>query len=289
MLGLYQHLNEDTKRVVYFTNDDFISLENVEILQYKTNDIKEIIPFLQNHGIKVLIVDNYEVSEESINLLNNDFNLIVFDAKFHNYKIDTIINFNPFAVEMYPTKHTTTNYFLGLSYMFYRNSLIKTKKIKEEKNSIFISIGGSDVNDITYKLVPLLSHVFSYHIVLGKGCSTEYYRKVESYLTQEGLNFVLYHQPDNFFQIMAKCQFAITSCSTTIYELVYFEKPFICINVIENQDRLSKYLSEKNINTFTRENLVSLKNIMNKKLFKSLKLPKNSKKEKLLNYIKGLI
>lgn len=289
MLGLYQHLKENMQKVVYFTNDDFISLENVEILQYKTNDIKEIIPFLQKCGVKVLIIDNYEVNENSINLLNKDFRLIVFDAKFHNYKVDTIINFNPFSVEMYPNKHTNTNYFLGLSYMFYRKSLIKTKKMKEENNSIFISIGGSDVNEVTYKLVPLLSNGFSYHIVLGKGCSQSYCTKVENHLIQEGLNFVLYHQPDNFFQIMSKCQFAITSCSTTIYELFYFDKPFICINVIENQDRLTEYLSAKNINTFTRENLVSLKEMMNRELFKSLKLPKNSENEKLLNYIKGLI
>jgi spore coat polysaccharide biosynthesis predicted glycosyltransferase SpsG len=290
MLGFYQHLKKDAQKVVYFTDDDFIPLESVDILHHASNNINDSITFLQQYGIKVLIVDNYEISEEQIYLLNNNFHLIVFDAGFNNYKIEAIINFNPFSVQMYPQKHAKTNYFLGLEYMFYRDSITNIKKIDEEINSVFICIGGSDVNEITYKLIPLLSHVFSYHIVLGKGCSTKYYKKVKNYLMQKGLNFVLYHQPDDFFHILAKCQFAITSCSTTIYELFYFNKPFICINVIENQDTLTRYLEKQDITIFTRKSVHSLKGVMSKNLFKRLKLPKNSSRnEKLLNYVKDLI
>jgi len=289
MLGLYETLKEQNYPIYYFTNKKYLLLEDIDILSFNSNNIDEIITFLIGKNIKILIIDNYEISTETVIKLDKIFKVIYFDAKFNNLEINSVINFNPYAIKKYKTKHKDTKYFLGLEYMNFRKSITKIKIKKPIKNSVFISIGGSDISSSTYILIPYLPKNKLYNIILGKGCSEEYYGSIKKIATKYKLNFTLFYQPSSYFDILNKSELAIISCSTSSYEMIYFSKPFICINVIENQDEITAYLSSKGIFTFKEDTLIKLSAIMNNgvKLNKSLVIKKNSN-NKLVTYIKGL-
>lgn len=289
MLGLYELLQEQSYPVYYFTNKEYIMLEDVELINLNSTNIDEIINFLTLQEIKILIVDNYELSNETLLTLNKKFKLIYFDAKFTNLKIGTIINFNPYAMQKYKHLHKNTRYFLGLEYMNFRKSITQVKKTTPAQNSVFISIGGSDVSSITYKIIPYLPKEKFYNIVLGRGCTQEYLNRVINQAKKYNLDFKLYHQPNNYFEILKHSEIAIISCSTSSYEMIYFSKPFICINVIDNQNEITNYLSSKGICTLARDKLSKLSDIIKKgvKFDKNLILQKDCN-HNLVAYIKEL-
>ena len=275
MLGLYNKLSANKQKITYFTNEKFIKLADVNIKHLYTNDIKLIIEYLKKHLIKTLIIDNYWVTKEQINLLKNNFKIAYFDAKFANYAVDIIINYNPYAITKYSKKNNDTKYFLGLKYMIFRQEILQAKKLNITKNkekTIFISIGGADIKGITYKILPYLAKNNAYKIVLGEGCSNKYYEKVLAKLKQLKLNYNLYKQPENYFSILNSCDYAISSCSTTVYELIYFNKPFVCVNTANNQDVLTKYLNLGAITTLDENNINKLSDIMK---YAKFNLPKN--------------
>ena len=275
MLGLYDKLLANKQKITYFTNEKFIKLEQVNVKYLYTVDIELIIEYLKQYLVKTLIIDNYYVTKKQVNLLQNHFKIAYFDAKFTNYAVDVIINYNPYSLTKYNKKNSNTKYFLGLEYMIFRKEILKIKKLNITKNkikTIFISIGGSDIKEITYKILPYLSKNNYYKIILGKGCSKKYYNKVLTKLIHLKLDYKLYNQPNNYFTILSSCKYAISSCSTTIYELIYFNKPFVCINTAKNQDNLSKYLGLGGITILYESNIDKLSDIIT---YARFSLPKN--------------
>lgn len=288
MLGLYESLINEDCQVCYFTNQEFLNLEKVEILSIITNDIEKITSYLIIQNIKILILDNYEVDKDKILFLNNNFVLIHFDSKFQNLQIDTIINFNPYSVNRYTLKNKETKYFIGMKYMNFRNSMKQIKKISVKRNSIFLSIGGSDVSNVTYNMIPYLPKDKFYNIILGKGCSLDYYNKVLGLLNSLKLDFELFYHPKDYFKILNKSEKVIISCSTTSYEVIFFNKPFVCINVIDNQNEITDYLKSHGICTLPKEKVNEITTIIESDRFN---LPNNMKlllesSKKLVQYIK---
>lgn len=287
MMGLYEKLTEQNAKVTYFSNEEYLALEDVNIIKFISDDIDLIVDYFKRNYIKTIVIDNYLLNSKDIQSLNKSFNIVYFDAEFHNYNVNAIINFNPYAKKEYEKKNICTKYFLGLDYMIFRNEMSNIKSLDAQTDGVFLSIGGSDVNKITNSLLPYLPDTESYKIILGKGCSQEYYNEVLETLNTLKLKYELLQQPKNYFEILKSCKYAISSCSTTTYELVYFKKPFICINVIENQNKLTAFLSENNIITLNRNNLALITDIINSKQFK---LPHNihissEKCLDLVNYI----
>lgn len=272
MLGVYEELVKYHLEVNFFTNEEYLKLENIEPISIQTNNIKEIKDFLIDNSFATLIIDNYKIDEQSILYLKNYFKIVHFDAKFENIEVDIIINFNPYAIEKYQKKHKNTRYFLGLNYMRFRNSILKIDKKNSINNSIFINVGGSDIEEITFKIIPYLKKNEFYNIVLGKGCSKEYFDLVKNILNENMLSFNIYHQPENYFEILLSSQKAIVSCSTTSYELIYFSIPFVCIKIVSNQNEISKYLSYNGVEVIEKDRLFEVSKIFEEDKFN---LPKN--------------
>lgn len=291
MLGLYEKLASQKYHISYFTNDNYYKLCNVNILQKKTNQINLIVEFLKTKLVKLVIIDNYKVNESDLLELKKNFKVVYFDAKFINPNVDAILNFNPFAINKYKNRNPQTKYFLGLKYMIFRNELKSVKKVRENKDNVFISIGGSDIEQITYKLLPFLSEKMKYTIVIGQGCSSQYLDMIKQRLESLSLTYNLYQQPENYFEILQKSEFAIVSCSTSTYEIIFFSKAFICINIVENQNILSEYLAKQDIQIVKKDKLYEVTNIINEKKFKKLEITEliGEYYKDLLTYLNGLI
>lgn len=288
MMGLYELLKDNNVGVTYFTNSDYIKLETVKIIQCKKEKIEEIAIFFKEKMVKVLIIDNYDISMKEIEYLSKYFKIVFFDAKFENPSVDILMNFNPYALLEYSYKHKNTRYFLGLEYMSFRKDLRGIQNDLIDNNTVFISIGGTDITHTTYELLTYLPNNFTYHIILGKGCEESYCEKVLHYLNTNNFKFHLYQQPKNYFDIMSKCEFAICTCSTTVYELIYLSKPFVCINVTSNQNMITSYLSKEGIITLNRDTLHEIASCIERKLFKKL-IVKTSNNVSLIKSIEDLV
>ena len=119
---------------------------------------------------------------------------------------------------------------------------IKTSKLK---NTIFISMGGSDKYDITSRIIKPLKKTkldFSAFIILGKFYSNS--KKIHRIL-QNDKRFILVDNPQNLHEIIAKCQFGIISFGITVYEAAALNIPTLVIShSFENHfsaKRIKKY------------------------------------------------
>ncbi|PLX18973.1 MAG: hypothetical protein C0601_03225 [Candidatus Muiribacterium halophilum] len=116
----------------------------------------------------------------------------------------------------------------------------KKKKYNDSAGSIFICLGGTDINQNIPFLIKNLSDKGLYlHVFPGS-------RYVE-YLKYKKADVKIYNEKENIFHIARQCDIAIVSGGITMYEMVYLGIPTIVWPQVYHQKNNTLQLLEKNI------------------------------------------
>jgi CMP-N-acetylneuraminic acid synthetase/spore coat polysaccharide biosynthesis predicted glycosyltransferase SpsG len=223
--------------------DDYLETINNYNPDLIVNDIldtnKEYILSLKNKNIKVV---NFEdVGDGSL------YADLVFNALFKQKESDP--------------KH----YFTGEKYFCLRNEFIYTdsKIIKKDVNNILITFGGTDENNLTEKILKILSSDFlniKIDVVLGIG-----YDKHETLEIFKNLkNITIFSDVKNISDFIYNADLIITASGRTVYEIASIGTPAIVI--AQNERELTHpFASENNgfinlgLGITLDENLIKLK------------------------------
>ncbi len=217
----------------------------------------------------VCIVDTYNYNNNFYSDLKKKFRRIIIfdDNKFIIPKnVTGVINPNIDINErVYPTNIKT---WCGSQYTLLREEF--SKKIKSQRNSVFLCIGGSDPTKQMNRLVSLLKKNSKYSIdaVFGHG----YPKKniIRKWKKDSKIN--IYHGSNKISKIMSRAKYALSSSGSIVYELIALKIPIISISLAKNQIGLGQALSKhKSI-----DYLGFYKNVTNKMIAKAI-----LKKEKL--------
>ncbi len=176
--------------------------------------------------------------------------LFIDDINRIAYPPGVIVNPSLDSQKIKYTKLPGQVYLLGIDYIILRKEFQLTYKrvVKNNVGDVLVTLGGSDILNLTPQILTLLdkpkySHIQK-HVVLGKGydnfedikyrmsSSIAFYRNIDAYEMQ---------------QLMTKCDLAITAAGQTIYELMATELPFVCVKVADNQENNIKGLLENHI------------------------------------------
>ncbi|SHI41591.1 UDP-2,4-diacetamido-2,4,6-trideoxy-beta-L-altropyranose hydrolase [Clostridium cavendishii DSM 21758] len=212
---------------------------------YEIDNLKEEEELL-NLDAKLLIVDKYNVNNEYFKRLKEKFILVYFDDnnELAYYDVDIIINQNPHGQVLKYNAKNNTKLLIGGDYTLLREDFLKSSPINIENNikDILITVGGSDDNNLTAQIIKQLKdRNFNLHIVIGPGF------KHKDNLKLTSSNNIYFYENANMCELMKKCDIAISSCGSTLYELSYLGVPTIGVVVADNQIRCGKYMNEREV------------------------------------------
>ena len=213
----------------------FISSKSTELLikdyGYKSiliNQLKNktlISALIKKLKIKILIIDSKKKEIINFKFLKNKVKIVLIDNQNSTKYADLVVL--PGVKEQF--LNPPANCLIGSKYIILNPNFkkIKTSKLK---NTIFISMGGSDKYDITSRIIKPLKKTkldFSAFIILGKFYSNS--KKIH-HILQNDKRFILVDNPQNLHEIIAKCQFGIISFGITVYEAAALNIPTLVIS-----------------------------------------------------------
>jgi spore coat polysaccharide biosynthesis predicted glycosyltransferase SpsG len=229
-LSIAKVLSKNGHNPIFFT-----SLKSTELLikdyGYKSiliNQLKNktlISALIKKLKIKILIIDSKKKEIINFKFLKNKVKIVLIDNQNSTKYADLVVL--PGVKEQF--LNPPANCLIGSKYIILNPNFkkIKTSKLK---NTIFISMGGSDKYDITSRIIKPLKKTkldFSAFIILGKFYSN---RKKIHRVLQNDKRFILVDNPQNLHEIIAKCQFGIISFGITVYEAAALNIPTLVIS-----------------------------------------------------------
>jgi len=203
---------ENKQKLLEILNDSSLIL--LDSIQITNEQILEI----ENLEKKVIFIDD----EKRRNILNKGFVVdwtILSDKK-----------------EYFSPKKEDVTYLLGSKYTPLREEFMKVQKniIKKEIQSILVTFGGSDVRDLTPKVLKTLRENFPdiiKNIVIGSGFTN--IEKIKHY-KDKNTNLILNADALTMSKLMQTSDIAIASGGQTLYELACIGTPTVSILLVNN-------------------------------------------------------
>lgn len=207
-----------------------------------------IIEELKKISADCLITDSYDIDENYFNETKKIFNKTGYidDMNLHYFNVDFLINQNINAKDLVYRVNEDTKLFLGTDYIMLREEFrnIPKKVIKENVEDIMITLGGSDPSNVTELILGYVKDFnYKYHVVVGP--SFKDINKLKE-IGKENENINLYFHA-NMYELMKKCDIAISACGSTLYELAACSVPTIGLIIAGNQEEIAYKMNEKKL------------------------------------------
>lgn len=249
----------------------------------KDDEIVLMNSLLNRFQIDILIGDHQSLDQEYLNKVDRSNRLVVLIDVIRDFSIDAdlIINGGIYA-EDYKTmaQQYGRNVLLGPKYNLLRKQFLNlpSRKINHSVRNLLITMGGSDVNNMTIPIIKSLSELIediTCHIVIGY--SYKNISEIEN-IAKENNFFELHYNVEHMASLMQLSDVAIVACGTTLYELAATGTPSIGIIQAENQILQANRFADKGIILLFDGDIVFEKANF-KKMVKKLILDKQMRKE----------
>lgn len=202
-------------------------------LSYQYNDVKHFVweDFALTDKYDVIFIDSYEANLEIYETISKSAQVAVYldDYKRLEYPKGIILNFSPDAEEkFYKHKNPLNNYMLGLDYIPIRKMFFK--KSYEQKEYLFIMMGGSDVLNLTLQITQYFQDMNIPKVVVVNNQNSA--KKLKHFHNTT----VLYKPSDEtLISYMKRAKLAISTASMSLYELSFLSVPTIIVATSTNQ------------------------------------------------------
>ncbi|MGB6127789.1 MAG: UDP-2,4-diacetamido-2,4,6-trideoxy-beta-L-altropyranose hydrolase [Psychrilyobacter sp.] len=245
---------------------------------YKNVDWKDI-NYLSKKISKedYIIIDSYLTELEVYNWLSENTKkmLIIDDNMRLDYPKSIVVNPSLYGSELEYPKNKNIEYLLGKDYMILRKEFneVSKHKRKEKIEKILITVGGTDLNNLTPKLLKYLKEIdenFEINVIISKN----FHNLDEIKNTMTAKTKLIYNLcAKEMKKIMESSDFAITACGQTIQELLILRVPFLGVVTATNQKKNARILKKFDMYIIEDLNVEFLKEIK-----QSLKDKKDLKK-----------
>jgi len=234
--------------------------EGIQILHIRQkagtlSDAEETARIAQVCGAKWIVVDGYHFGADyQKTIKDTGLSLLFIDDYGHadHYYADIVLNQNIYAdMSFYKKYEPYTRFLLGTKYVLLRREFLKWsgwhREIPEVAHKILVTLGGSDPDNITQKIIEVLKsvnpHEIEVNVVIG-GANPHSDRIYET--VKDLSNYTLIKNSDNMAELMAWADVAISAGGSTCWELAFLSTPFVTIFIANNQKPVVLGLSAKN-------------------------------------------
>lgn len=206
--------------------------------------LKEIKSLKSNYGSKIILLDiNYcstvEQRYEYLDLLQElkamNFFLMIFEHLSSDvFPADIVIIPYVGGETLKVHKKAGSQYLLGPKFFAVREEFLNVTNKEPPKNveNILITMGGSDPNQITTKVVKALSNLTpKVHLIVVLGSLSQISDgQIQALLNDFAGSFQVIRDVQNMAELMNESQLAITSSGLTKYEMANMGLPAIVIS-----------------------------------------------------------
>ena len=200
-----------------------------------------------------LALDGYHfTSDYQKAIRERGYRLLVIDDMAHldHYHADILLNQNIHVSSLHYSCDRDTVKLLGCEYVLLRREFLKYKKwkrkIPDKANKILITMGGSDSDNVTLKVVKALNSLsdsdLEVKIVIGS--ANPHISSLEKELRHSTFTFHLLPGTSNMPELMAWADIAVSAGGSTCWELCFMRVASIIITVAENQKGVGEYLEK---------------------------------------------
>ncbi|WBW95447.1 UDP-2,4-diacetamido-2,4,6-trideoxy-beta-L-altropyranose hydrolase [Oceanirhabdus sp. W0125-5] len=205
-----------------------------------------VLEDLKNIHADLLITDSYDVDENYFIETKKKFKKTAYidDMNLHYFDVDILINQNTNAVDFDYKVNDYAKLLLGSNYVMLREEFRNTPKklIEENVKDILITVGGADPFNITENILSSIKDLdYIFHVVVGP--SFDERNNLKDY---ESEKIKLYYNA-NMYQIMQKCDMAISACGSTLYELASCGVPTLGLIIANNQKGIANKLNDEGV------------------------------------------
>jgi UDP-2,4-diacetamido-2,4,6-trideoxy-beta-L-altropyranose hydrolase len=199
----------------------------------------------------LLIVDNYALDEKWHKQLRNWTKkiMVIDDLANRQFDCDILLNQNLGSKKQdYKNKVLEScQLLLGCDYALLRpefnelraKALAKREDTKTIKN-ILISMGGSDIDNITYDILQDLNDDFNIVVVLGS--SSPHNEMIKNYAKNKNIKVII--NTDNMAELMLDADLAIGAGGSTSWERCCLGLPTLLYITAENQKEIAQNLAK---------------------------------------------
>jgi len=250
---------------IFLTEDDAASrifLSNktygIDLFYLNSNytledELKTIATFKKDRCATLLIVDllKVELENEYLNDLHDlgiKICVLSDDSNYHEFLSDMVINGNPNQIgSNYPDVGTT--YLIGPQFFImdarYSGVVVKKKNI----NSVLVSLGGSDHNDIVFSILDSLLKVSSIQeIIVISSKSTGYIDELKQFIANNSKKITLYLDVESLVNYWKDCSLAITAGGNTLFERIASGTPGATICQLPRQMEIADAFEKLEVN-----------------------------------------
>ena len=252
--SLYDEIESRFIEVKFIINGNKDEIKNIGNRNVKfTNWLskKFLYQYIQNDDY--CIVDSYLADKNLYEVISNKSKNCIFidDNARIKYPKGIIVNpsLNPY--KLYDLDEDNNYYLIGQNYIILRKSFVSNKRkfINSEVKEVLITMGGSDIRELTSVILKQLCNIYNniiFNVVVGNSSMNLTDIEISD---SKNINFYSSIDAEKMKDIMFRSDIAITAAGQTIYELLATQTPFIAIKVINNQ--------ENNVNGLMNMKLIS--------------------------------
>ncbi|KLE14638.1 UDP-2,4-diacetamido-2,4,6-trideoxy-beta-L-altropyranose hydrolase [Clostridium sp. C8] len=225
--------------------------EGFNVIKINENNLISDIKKVQTEiEADLLITDSYDVDKNYFDEMKKIFKVsgYIDDINVCKLNVDFIINQNINATSIKYNTNKETKLFLGTEYCLLRDEFRgeSHKLIKDKVENILITVGGTDKDYITLKILDLVLNYDSIiHVVIGSAFEEKLINEIYK---KYGYNpKVKLYKNAKMAELMKLCDIAISSCGSTLYELSAMKVPAIGITVADNQIEIGREFSKREL------------------------------------------
>jgi UDP-2,4-diacetamido-2,4,6-trideoxy-beta-L-altropyranose hydrolase len=199
-----------------------------------------------------VVLDGYHFgSDYQLGIKAAGFKLLVVDDYGHAdfYHADWVLNQNISArEELYAKRSLDTKLLLGPKFAMLRKEFLPYKGWQREiapvAKKILVTLGGSDPDNVTFKVIQALIDL-DLHVKVVIGGSNPHLREIENFIQSQNDStaFIeLVVNATNMPELMAWADAAVAAAGSTCWELAFMGLPSIFVILAENQVSIASRL-----------------------------------------------
>lgn len=235
--------------------------EGLDIVNIQTNpgsaeDAYLTTELARKYNASWVVVDGYHFGGDYQKAIKEaGLNLLFVDDYGHAdyYTADVILNQNIHADEkLYRNRAEHTKLLLGTRYVLLRREFLRwqdyKREIPETARKLLITMGGSDPQNATLKVLQALRHIDidGLEAIVAVGGGNPHYEALKDFASGANLPVRIERDVKDISQLMAWADVAITAGGTTCWELASMGVPFAVIILAENQIAVAEHLGKLN-------------------------------------------
>ena len=214
------------------------------------DDPEPVREFIRDYA-DVTVVDSYLADGMYQERLRESSPLVVIaDDTRHRIAADVLVNGNLYASDLvYDVVGSEPKWCLGPEFLLLRQAITEYVSMdppwRETSTRAIVTMGGSDIA----KLTPTVIRAFNgfdlrVDAIVGPGFSTEQEMEIGEAADNVSADVRVIRDPDDLPERMFQADFAVTTASTTSYELLALGTPIVNLPVVDNQKLIADVLRE---------------------------------------------